>query len=217
MYENLLFDLDGTLTNSSSGIIASIAYALNKMNVKVPGADILNSFLGPPLLDSFIKYCGMQNADAARAVDYYRDRYSKKGLYENTVYPGIHRLLEMLSARGTKLYLATSKPKVYADKILEYFGLSGFFIETFGCGLDGALHEKSEVIAYAMKKQSIAAESAVMIGDRKYDILGAKVNNIKSIGVLYGYGSPAELIEAGADIIAESVEELGGLLLSNKA
>lgn len=213
MYENILFDLDGTLTDSGPGIIASINYALDKMNIPAPGADVLNNFIGPPLTDSFKKYFGLPDADATRAVEYYRERYSKIGLYENSVYPGIPKLLETLSARGKNLYLATSKPKVYADKILNNYRISVFFKDTFGSGLDGTLHEKSEVIAYALEKHKISAGSAVMVGDRAFDIYGAKANKIKSIGVLYGYGSPAELKEAGADLICATVVELGRLLL----
>lgn len=205
-YRTILFDLDGTLTDSSPGILNSVKYALIQMNWEIPDEKTLNEFLGPPLTDSFMRLCGMSEREAEEARSFYLLRYS--GEYcvtENSLYDGIEKILEKLYASGKRLVLATSKPQANADRIISHFGIRKFFAAVCGSNPDGSDGKKSDII-----KKALAAcgerelEAAVMVGDRFYDIEGAKEAGIASIGAEYGYSVPGELENAGADYIANN-------------
>lgn len=206
--KSILFDLDGTLTDPKEGITRSVEYALNKFDIAVEHLDLLLPYIGPPLYDSFVQIQGLTEEQAAQAVVYYRERYSTLGMFENNVIPGIPELLEALAGRGCSLYVATSKPTVFAEQILKHYGLDGYFKHVAGSNLDGTRSRKREVIQYVLDQNAIAAEGAIMIGDREHDIIGAKGCGVASVGVLFGYGSEAELSAAGADYIASTVEQL---------
>ena len=209
MYQHILFDLDGTLTNPELGITSSVMYALEKFNIKVEDRKELHPFIGPPLSYSFQTYYGLSEADSELAIKYYRERFSVKGLYENEVYEGVEKLLQQLKESGKTLIIATSKPEEYTLKILEHFHLLKYFDYVAGATMDGSRGEKADVIRYALEISGIQDKSkAIMIGDRKYDILGAKENGLDSIGVLFGFGDYEELTNAGADYIAENVEDI---------
>lgn len=212
-YQYILFDLDGTLTDPKEGITKSVAYALQQFGIKEENLDSLCKFIGPPLQESFEVYYGMSRESAAIAVEKYREYFAPCGLFQNKVYEGIEKLLKELKEGGRCLMLATSKPTVYARQILEHFRLDSYFDYIVGSELDGSRVKKGEVIAYALKEAGVAeVEQAVMIGDRKHDVIGAKENGLDSIGVLYGYGSKEEMEENGADYIVETAEQLYPLL-----
>lgn len=203
-YDVILFDLDGTLTDPGEGITNSVAHSLKKYGIDVEDKTSLYKFIGPPLHESYEVYYGFSREEALKAVDYYREYYRVKGIYENKVYDGIENMLETLYKSGKKIILATSKPEVFAKEILRHFGLSKYFTYVAGANLDGTMTDKAEVVEYALTEGGVNdRSSAVMIGDRKHDIIGAKKNGIDSIGVLFGYGSRVELETAGADYIAE--------------
>lgn len=209
MYEIILFDLDGTLTDPGIGITNSVAYALKKMGIVPPERYELYKFIGPPLAESFSKYYSLSESDCEKAITEYRVYFKDKGIFENTVYFGVHNMLESLKNNGKKIILATSKPEEFAIRILKHFSLFEYFDSVFGASMDGKISQKGDVIKYALEKADIKDSSkCVMIGDRKYDIIGAKMNNIDSIGVLYGYGNFDELTNAGATYIAEKVEDI---------
>lgn len=216
MYNYLLFDLDGTLTDSGAGIINSVLYALKKFGIEVQDTTQLNAFIGPPLAESFQKFYHFSQEQAFQAVCYYREYFSEKGIFENKVIAGIDILLDELSHAGKKLVVATSKPEVYTIKILKHFNLLSYFEFVAGATMDETRNTKTAVIAYALEHIDVVSkEKVVMIGDRKHDIEGAKNNNIDSIGVLFGYGDRKELEQAGANYIVESVEKLRTLLINN--
>lgn len=209
MFDTVLFDLDGTLTDPFEGISNSIIYALKKFGIAAPDKPLLKKFIGPPLTESFSEYCGLNHSDALRAVDYYREYFSVAGIFENKPYEGVCELLSGLKERGYTAIVATSKPEQFAKAIVQHFGLDQYFKEVCGATMDQSRTQKADVIAYALKKCEIKNEikdkkRAVMVGDRKHDIIGAKTNGLSSIGVLYGYGSKEELLEAGANYIANS-------------
>lgn len=213
MYHNILFDLDGTLTDPGIGITNSVAYALKKYQISVEDRGELYRFIGPPLMESFERFYGFSHEQAVEAVGFYREYYRDKGIYENKVYEGIPQLLARLKAAGKKVLLATSKPEEFAVQILRHFDLLQYFDVTAGAAMDETRTAKADVIAYGLRKAGIAdRESCIMIGDREHDILGAKKMQMASMGVLFGYGSREELEIAGADLIAETVEEIGRLL-----
>lgn len=208
-YHYLLFDLDGTLTDPKLGITSCVAYALESFGIHITDLDTLTCFIGPPLVDSFMEYYSLSKEDALKALEKYRERFRTIGLFENRVYNGIEEFLQELTDLGFQLILATSKPLIYAKQILSYFHLESYFTFLAGSELDGTRAKKGEVIAYALEKCQISNLSqALMIGDRKHDILGAKENHIDSMGVLFGYGDREELLLAGADYIMESIEEM---------
>ncbi|MDF2500001.1 MAG: 5-nucleotidase [Anaerosporomusa subterranea] len=214
MYPIILFDLDGTLTDPKPGITKCVQYALAKMGIEEPDCDKLTPFIGPPLAKAFMEFYQMDEQQAIQAIGYYRERFSTVGLYENSVYPGILELLGQLTAKGSKLVVATSKPTVFSVKILDYFCLSSYFAQVIGSNLDGTRVEKSEVIAFALSEiGNVNCESVIMVGDRKHDILGAKANGIDAIAVGYGYGSEEELRQATPKQIVQTVEELAATLL----
>lgn len=207
MFDAVLFDLDGTLTDPFEGISNSIIYALKKFGITAPDKPLLKKFIGPPLTESFSEYCGLNHSDALHAVDYYREYFSVAGIFENKPYEGVCELLSGLKERGYTAIVATSKPEQFAKAIVQHFGLEQYFKEICGATMDQSRTQKADVIAYALKKCEIKEKDkkrAVMVGDRKHDIIGAKTNGLSSIGVLYGYGSKEELLEAGANYIANS-------------
>jgi phosphoglycolate phosphatase len=194
----IFFDLDGTLTDPKPGITRSIQYALDKLGQQtIPTEDELTWCIGPPLRASFVKLLGAEAA-ADLAVAHYRERFSDIGLYENGVYAGVRDVLTTLQRSGRRLFVATSKPHVYATRIIDHFDLRRHFERVFGSELDGTRADKSDLLAYALKTTSVESSHAVMIGDRSHDMIGARNNGIKGIGVLYGYGSAQELTAAGA-------------------
>ena len=204
----ILFDLDGTLTESAPGIINSIRYTLDKLGLRPMTDEELKRFVGPPLIESFTRYCGLSHEEAARAVDVYREYFSEKGLFENAVYPGIPECLGALKSAGKKLAVATSKPQVFCERIIRHFGIDGYFDAVVGIPLDREDMTKAEVIKSAMELLGAVPEETVMVGDRDYDVLGARENGIPCIGVLYGYGSREELSAAGAVGICETVADI---------
>ena len=215
MYQTILFDLDGTLTNPALGITNSLAYALEKFNIEVTDKKELYRFIGPPLQDSFENFYHFSKEDSLKAVDFYRDYFRHKGLYENEVYQGIPDLLERLKAQGKKRLVATSKPEEFAIQILKHFKLFDYFDFVIGASMDGSRCLKGDVIAHALTTAQIADPSAtIMIGDREHDIIGAKKNGLDAIGVLYGFGSQEELEKAGAKDMAKTVADLRKILLS---
>lgn len=208
-YQYILFDLDGTLTDSGMGIVNSVAYSLQKKGIDVEDKEELLKFVGPPLIESYRRYYGYSMEEAVEMVDIYREYYGTKGLYENSVYEGMEEVLKVLKERGKVLIVATSKPEEYARQIVEHYGLSKYFMYVAGSNMDETRTKKAEVIAYALESCNIQnMNEVVMIGDRKHDVLGAKAMGVDSIGVLYGYGSREELEAAGADRIVESAEDL---------
>lgn len=223
MYHYILFDLDGTLTDPKLGITGCVQYALRKLGMEAPDADALEPFIGPPLMDSFREFCGLDEEKGAQAVAYYRERYAVDGLFENEAYPGIVQMLIRLQQAGCHLAVASSKPEVFVKKILEHFGMLSCFEVVVGSGLDGSRVRKEEVLEEALrqllgervpaKETSAYAEDVVMVGDRKFDIQGAKAYGIASVGVAYGYAAEGELEEAGADRIVKTVQELEEALI----
>lgn len=212
-YKYILFDLDGTLTDPKEGITKSVAYALDAYGIYVEDLDSLCKFIGPPLKESFMVYYGMDDAQGEEAVAKYRERFSVTGLFENKVYEGIREMLECLKEEGKTLIVATSKPAVFSERILEHFDLMKYFIFLSGSELDGTRVDKAEVIAYALEKNGITdLSNVVMVGDREHDIIGANKNGIDSVAVLYGYGCMEEFEKHHATYVAESVEQLKNIL-----
>ncbi|MDQ0195058.1 phosphoglycolate phosphatase [Paenibacillus wynnii] len=208
----LLFDLDGTLTDPKEGITKSVEYALNKFGVQVEHLDLLIPYIGPPLYDSFIQLSSFTEANAHQAVGYYRERYRELGMFENKVIEGIPQLLENLQNQGYLMYVATSKPTVFAEQIMKHYKLDSYFQHIAGSNLDGTRSKKQEVIQYVLDHNNILPEQALMVGDREHDIIGAKACGVESIGVTFGYGSESELNNAGADQIADQVEDIGVII-----
>jgi phosphoglycolate phosphatase len=209
--DTIFFDLDGTLTDPKPGITRSIRYALQKLDQAViPSEDELTWCIGPPLRSSFVKLLGEHSAD--RAVTLYRERFSDIGLYENRVYDGIADVLTTLGQSGHRLFVATSKAHVFADRIIDHFGLRPHFERVFGAELDGTRSDKSHLLAYALKETATDPSKTLMIGDRSHDMVGAGKNGIKGIGVLYGYGSKDELLKAGARHLCATPAEILGCI-----
>ncbi len=201
----ILFDLDGTLTDPGLGITNSVMYALRKYGMEVPPRQELYSFIGPPLKQSFMRWCGFDEAEGEQAVKYYREYYRDKGLLENEVYDGIEDMLKALREKGKRLAVATSKPEEFAIRILEHFGLSQYFEVIAGDTLDFKRNTKADVIASALERLGVTDRSGViMVGDREHDVIGAKAQDLPCIGVLFGYGSQEELEAAGAKHIAQT-------------
>lgn len=209
IYDIVLFDLDGTIIDSGLGITNSVTYALKKYGIEVEDRTSLYKFIGPPLYKSFMNFYGFSEEEAHKAVDYYREYYSVHGVFENDVYEGIEELIKALYEKGKTIVLATSKPEDYARKILENIGLSKYFTFIAGSEMSHSRVDKIEVIAYAFENCGILEyEKAIMIGDREYDIIGAKHFNMDSVGVLFGYGIREELSKAGATYIVENAMEI---------
>ncbi|MCP3383795.1 HAD family hydrolase [Bradyrhizobium sp. CCGUVB4N] len=205
----IFFDLDGTLTNPKPGITRSIQYALERLSLAVPSEDELTWCIGPPLHASLKKLTGT-DALADQALLLYRERFSDIGLFENEAYAGIIDTLTTIAATDQRMFVATSKPAVYASRIVEHFGLKPYFEHVFGSELDGTRVDKRDLLRYALDETGVDATSAIMIGDRSHDVVGARTNGMTAIGVLYGYGSEAELRDAGAHHICAAHPELLG-------
>jgi phosphoglycolate phosphatase len=209
----VLFDLDGTLTDPQIGIVASIQFALTKLGFTPPDSERLLWCIGPPLTESFAKLIDTEDVDLINtAIGFYRERYATVGLFENSLYPDIPIVLNSLQADGYKTYVATSKPQIYAQQIIEYFGMTGSFDRVYGSELDGTRSNKGDLIQYILQTEHLAIDHTVMVGDRSHDIIGANRNGLDSIGVTYGYGTETELIASGADAIAHSPTQILHLL-----
>lgn len=213
-YDTILFDLDGTLTDPSVGITNSVMYALKHYGITPPERSQLYKFIGPPLADSFKNFYNFPDEKAREAVDIYREYFSVRGLYENRVYDDIANMLNKLTKAGYRLGVATSKPDTFSRQILEHFGLLDKFTFLSGNTIDDARPTKVQVIEYALENMNSQPASTIMVGDRKFDILGANQLGLCSVGVLFGFGSKAELEAANAKYICDSVSELEKLLLS---
>ena len=209
----LLFDLDGTLTDPLLGFARSIQHALTSLGRDAPAEEELGRFIGPPLHDSFHTLLETDDKQLVlEAVRLYRERYGTIGLFENQVYPGIVDSLQHLSQEGHSLSVATSKPTVFAKQIVDRFGLSEFFCVVDGCELDGVRGDKSSLIAHVIERDGLVPRDVVMIGDTKFDMIGAANNQLRGVGVLWGYGSEEELLEAGASECLADPSELTSLL-----
>lgn len=206
MKKTILFDLDGTLTDSGEGIINCATLALEHFGLPVPSREEMRVFVGPPLDRTFIRF-GVPEDRAQEAVDVFRSRYLVTGKFENTPYPGIRQLLETLKQQGHRLFVATSKPETTAVEILNKFDLSQYFELICGATFDGTRVHKADVIAYLLDKIG-SAENALMVGDTEFDVLGAAAHGIATVGVAWGYGEVFAMEQAGAAIIAHSMDEL---------
>lgn len=206
MKKAILFDLDGTLTDSGEGIMKCAKLALDHYGIDVPNFDDLRVFVGPPLVDSFVRF-GVPAEEANNAVTIYRSRYLTVGKFENFPYPGIEALLQKLKDDGHSLYVATSKPESTSIEILEHFGLAGYFDIICGATMDTSRNSKAKVIAYLLS-QTGRAEHTVMVGDTAFDVIGAKAHGIPTVGVSWGYGKVSDMEEAGAVAIAHTMDEL---------
>ena len=209
MTRHVYIDLDGTLTDPFEGISNCITYALERLGEERPADSELRRFIGPPLLETFDELLGPERAP--RALGYYRERFSETGWRENTVYPGIHGALGAITGVGHPCFVATSKPRVFAQRIVEHFDLSPYFTEVYGSELDGTRADKTELLRFAARQQSRRQES-VMVGDRCHDVVGALNNGFRAIGVTWGYGTEDELLGAGAHRLAAVPEQLPGLV-----
>ena len=206
---NILFDLDGTLTDPREGITRCIQYALEKMNHPVPAQEELLWCIGPPLVYSFGKIFNTEDqVPILQAQQLYRERFERTGMYENVVYPEIPEALAVLKEAGHRLFVATAKPGIFAFGIIAHFELSQFFAEVYGSELDGRLTDKGRLIAHLLREEKLAAAETIMVGDRDMDIAGAHENQVRAIGVAYGYGGRDELTQAQADKLCETPSEI---------
>lgn len=208
MYSNILFDLDGTLTDPKLGIMKSVQYSLEKFGIMESNLDKLEPFIGPPLGKSFNEIFAFSESESKRAIEFYREYFKDRGIFENKLYEGIPELLEMLRNQRKTLIVATSKPTVFAQKILDYFDIACYFDYICGSHLDGTRSDKGEIIRYVLDEKSLKISETVMIGDREHDIIGAQKNGIDSIGVLYGYGGDEEIINIHPTYIIKTVGKL---------
>lgn len=214
MKNTILFDLDGTLTDPKEGITKSVAYALRQYGIEAD-PDTLTDFIGPPLVDSFMKYYGFSYEQGKEGELKYREYFSVTGWAENVPYPGIFDLLQSLKDAGKRLLIATSKPELFSLRIVEHFGLAPYFDLVCGAPMDDIeAGRKPAVIRETLRRSGTPLSDAVMVGDRRHDIEGAHQVGLPAVGVLYGYGDRAELEAAGADHIAEDLEQLRSLLLN---
>lgn len=215
MISYLLFDLDGTLTNPKEGITKCVQYALRAFGIDEPDLDKLVPFIGPPLRQSFIEFYGFSEEEAIKAVDIYRERFSTVGLFENFPYPGITAMLQQLQAQGRVMAVASSKPTVFVKQILEKFELAQYFTVIEGSNMDGSRVDKKEVIAEVLQQLgNPPAGQLLMIGDRKFDVIGAREMGFACVGVRFGFAAPGELEDSGAVYVAETVQALQQYLLS---
>ena len=205
MPQLIFFDLDGTLTDPRVGITRSIQHALHKFGIEPPSCEKLTKYIGPPLIDSFAEIVG--DARATKALEYYRERFSEFGWKENEVYPGIRDTLGKLRNADFRLCVATSKPEIFARRIVEHFEIDQYFDAIYGAELDGTRSDKSELLRFALT-ETAPSGAAAMIGDRKHDVIGAIANGMQAIGVTWGYGSREELQAAGATILVDTPEAL---------
>lgn len=215
MFQFILFDLDGTLTDPKIGITSSVQYALRALGIEEPSLDRLEPFIGPPLTDSFREFYHLDEEQIQTAVEKYRERFANQGIYENEIYPGIADMLRTLKAGGRKLAIASSKPTEYVGRILDYFDIKKYFDIIVGSNMDGTRCKKEEVVEEALRQlipsgmpESEKRTAVAMVGDRRFDIEGAKAHGIFSVGVSFGYASEGELEQAGADRIVDTVDAL---------
>jgi phosphoglycolate phosphatase len=211
--KNVLFDLDGTLTDPIEGMLRCFHYALERMNRPLPTRAELQSHIGPPLRGTFslILKTGDERV-VEQAVDLYRERFFAKGMFENEVFEGVPQMLFLLRASSKRLFVATSKVQTYAERILSHFDLSAYFSGIYGSEMDGRLSDKADLIRHILECESLLPAETLMVGDRKYDIAGAKANGCLAAGVSYGYGSMEELREAGADCLCSTPLEVAKLV-----
>lgn len=215
-YKNILFDLDGTITNSFEGIANSILYSLKYYpNIEAPERDTLLPFVGPPLTVSYAKYFGMDEKTAREAVEHYREYYRETGILELSLYEGIADLLRELSEKGYRVILATSKPEVFAKRIIEKFGIAGYFCAICGDTLDGKLGKKEDVIKKLLDENGLDKNETLMVGDTHYDIIGARLNDVRCVEVTYGFGDPELNKQAKPFKTVDSVAELREFILNN--
>ena len=213
-FQYILFDLDGTLTDSGEGIIKAVQYSLKYFDIEVEDLNDLRKFVGPPLRDSYKNFYDFNDEKAEIGISKFREYYIEKGIYENKVYDGIEEMLKTLKDNGKNLIIATSKPEVHAKIVLDHFELTKYFDFICGADLEETRVKKSDVIKYAIETAEIKDLSkAIMIGDREHDIIGARENGLKCIGVLYGYGDVVELTQARADFIAKKTTDILNILL----
>lgn len=219
MFEYILFDLDGTLTDPKLGITSSVQYALRALGIEEPSLDKLEVFIGPPLTDSFREFYGLDEEQMITAVDKYRERFATQGIFENEIYPGIPQMLADLKAKDKLLAIASSKPTLFVEQILEHFEIGKYFDHVVGSNMDGTRGTKEEVVEETLRQMLTVEmtpaqkrDAVAMVGDRKFDIEGARAHGITSVGVLFGYAPEGELEEAGADYIVNSVRSLQVLL-----
>ena len=230
MFQYILFDLDGTLTDPKLGITTCVQYALNSLGIEEENLDKLEPFIGPPLLESFKEFYGFTHEQALKAQEKYRERFSVTGWQENELYPKVDTMLKTLSECGVKLAVASSKPEVFVEKILTHFGIRGYFTAVVGSELDGRRVNKDEVVLEALSQLGVINEAdaehylkekefvgekrndCAMVGDRKFDVEGAKAMKLTSVAVSYGYAQGDELALAGPDYVVDTVEELQKIL-----
>ncbi|MEZ3493770.1 MAG: HAD family hydrolase [Lachnospiraceae bacterium] len=219
MFKYILFDLDGTLTDPKLGITSSVQYALRALGIEEPSLDKLEPFIGPPLTDSFREFYGLEGERLAMAIDKYRERFATQGIFENEIYPGIPQMLADLKAKDKILAIASSKPTLFVEQILEHFEIRKYFDHVVGSNMDGTRGTKEEVVEETLRQMLTVEmtpaqkrDAVAMVGDRKFDIEGARAHGITSVGVLFGYAPEGELEEAGADYIVNSVRSLQVLL-----
>ena len=219
MFKYILFDLDGTLTDPKLGITSSVQYALRALGIEEPSLDKLEPFIGPPLTDSFREFYGLDEEQMITAVDKYRERFATQGIFENEIYPGIPQMLADLKAKDKILAIASSKPTLFVEQILEHFEIRKYFDHVVGSNMDGTRGTKEEVVEETLRQMLTVEmtpaqkrDAVAMVGDRKFDIEGARAHGITSVGVLFGYAPEGELEEAGADYIVNSVRSLQVLL-----
>ena len=212
---NLLFDLDGTLTDSSPGIVACFQHAFSVLGHPIPSGKVIEAFIGAPLRYVFQQLlppdCSEDGVNDA--ITHYRERFADVGLLENSVYDGIPEALLVASSHGADLFVVTSKPRVFAQRIVEHFNLAKHFQKVYGSELDGRLADKAELISHALSTSGLSAVDTVMIGDRKHDVHGALSNGVYPVGVLWGYGSQEELKLAGAEKLYQRPNELDELVI----
>ncbi len=220
MFDYILFDMDGTLTDPKLGITRSVQYALRALGIEEPSLDKLEPFIGPPLADSFREFYGLEEEQVVTAVAKYRERFTDQGIYENEIYPGTARMLASLRAGGKKLAIASSKPTPFVERILDHFEIRAYFDYIIGSNMDGTRGKKEEVVEEALRQMLPAGmppaekkAGVAMVGDRRFDIEGAREHGITSVGVSFGYAPEGELEQAGADHIVDTVEALAGLLM----
>ena len=219
MFKYILFDLDGTLTDPKLGITSSVQYALRALGIEEPSLDKLEPFIGPPLTDSVREFYGLEGERLAMAIDKYRERFATQGIFENEIYPGIPQMLADLKAKDKILAIASSKPTLFVEQILEHFEIGKYFDHVVGSNMDGTRGTKEEVVEETLRQMLTVEmtpaqkrDAVAMVGDRKFDIEGARAHGITSVGVLFGYAPEGELEEAGADYIVNSVRSLQVLL-----
>ena len=210
---NIFFDLDGTLTDPGVGITRCLQHALARLGREVPPAETLSRFVGPPLHETFAEL--LQTPDegvVGAAVRFYRERYGETGMFENALYPGVPEGLASLAQGGHRIWVVTSKPSVYADRIVDHFGLRGWLRRVYGAELSGTNADKRRLIRHALDEEHLAARGTWMVGDRMHDVRGARENGVSSIAALWGYGTADELREAAPDHLATRMREVGRIL-----